>query len=90
MELFAGSTPGYFDMILMDIQMPRMNGYEATRVIRSMEREDGQRIPIVAMTADAFAKDIQMANAAGINEHVTKPVSIEHLVRVLGRFLTDT
>lgn len=88
-EIFARSAPGFFDLILMDIQMPRMNGYEATRTIRAMERADGKTIPILAMTADAFAKDIQLANAVGMNEHVTKPISIENLIRMLGRFLAE-
>lgn len=89
-KLFEESVPGYFDLILMDIQMPRMNGYEATRAIRAMGREDSKTIPIVAMTADAFAEDIQAASDAGMNEHVTKPFSVEYLVEVLGRFLADT
>lgn len=84
---FEKSEPGFYDLILMDIQMPRMNGYEVARAIRSMDREDSKTIPIVAMTADAFAEDIQAANAAGMNEHIAKPISLEHLVQVLSRFL---
>lgn len=86
-DFFAESVPGFYDLILMDIQMPRMNGYEATRRIRTMERKDSKTIPIVAMTADAFAEDVQAANAAGMNEHISKPISTDYLVRVLGRFL---
>lgn len=88
-EYFAKSAPGFYDLILMDIQMPRMNGYEAAKTIRAMLHEDSANIPIVAMTADAFAKDIQAANAAGMNEHISKPISIEHLTQVLERFLTE-
>lgn len=89
-EMFAESAPGFYDLILMDIQMPRMNGYDATRKIRGMDRGDGKTIPIIAMTADAFAEDILAANTAGMNEHISKPISIEHLVRVLEQFLSDS
>lgn len=89
-EKFAESEPGFYDLILMDIQMPGMNGYEATRKIRAMAREDGRTIPIIAMTADAFAEDILASNAAGMNEHISKPISVEHLVQVLGRFLAES
>lgn len=88
-ELFAVSEPGTYDLILMDIQMPEKNGYEATRMIRNMNRPDSQSIPIVAMTADAFQKDEQAAFRAGMNEHMTKPVSIERLEQMLKRFLSD-
>lgn len=86
-ERFAASAPGTYDMILMDIQMPKMNGYEATRTIRSMERGDGATIPIVAMTADAFKKDEQAAYEAGMNGHLAKPISVERLSQMLRRFL---
>lgn len=89
-EHFAASEPGFYDLILMDIQMPRMNGYEATRAIRAMDRKDSKTIPIVAMTADAFVEDIQAASAAGMNEHISKPVSSEHLIQVLGHFLGES
>ena len=79
--------PGEYDAILMDIQMPHMNGYEATREIRRLAREDARQIPIVAMTADAFSSDIKMALNAGMNEHLSKPVSIERLQEVLGQWL---
>lgn len=88
-ERFAGNEPGTYDMILMDIQMPKMNGYEATRAIRSMDRPDGRWVPIVAMTADAFKKDEQSALEAGMNEHLTKPISVERLARTLKRFLSQ-
>lgn len=86
-NLFAASSPGTYDLILMDIQMPQMNGYEATRMIRSMNRPDSGTIPIVAMTADAFKKDEQAALEAGMNEHLAKPVSAERLEQTLMRFL---
>lgn len=86
-ELFANSEPGTYDLILMDIQMPRMNGYDATRAIREMARPDAATIPIVAMTADAFKKDEQSAREAGMNEHLTKPVSVARLTRILAHYL---
>lgn len=86
-ECFEKSVPWTYDLILMDIQMPRLNGYEASRRIRSMERLDSRTVPIVAMTADAFNKDKNQAIEAGMNEYLTKPISIEHLERVLERFL---
>lgn len=86
---FADSEPGFYDIILLDIQMPVMNGYEAARTIRGTDHEDSQRIPIVAMTADAFAKDVQAAYDSGMNEHISKPVSVDRLVQVLERFLKN-
>ena len=86
-EMFNASTPGHYEMILMDVRMPVMNGYEATREIRRLAREDARQIPIVAMTADAFSSDIKMALNAGMNEHLSKPVSIERLQEVLGQWL---
>lgn len=86
-ELFAASKPETYDLILMDIQMPKMNGYEATRIIRRMSRSDSKTVAIVAMTADAFKKDEQAAREAGMNEHLAKPISIERLTQILLRFL---
>jgi CheY-like chemotaxis protein len=78
---------GYYDLVFMDIQMPIMNGYEATQVIRNLEREDLRSIPIVAMTADAFAEDAQHALDAGMNAHLPKPVSIPQLEKIIAQFL---
>lgn len=89
-ECFENSDPGRYHLILMDIQMPKMNGYEAARAIRALNHPDSKTIPIVAMTADAFAKDIQAAYSAGMNEHLSKPVSVKRLVDVMERFLTDS
>lgn len=88
-EMFVNSEPGTYDMIFMDVQMPKMNGYEATEMIRSMDREDSKTIPIIAMTADAFAKDIQAAYAAGMSEHLAKPIMLEGLSRVVSSFLRE-
>ena len=82
-ELFRNSEPGEFDIILMDIMMPVMNGYEAARMIRSLDREDAREIPIIAMTANAFTEDRIKAKEAGMDEHVAKPVDVELLVKVI-------
>ena len=82
-ELFRNSELGEFDVILMDIMMPVMNGYEATKMIRSLDREDAKKIPIIAMTANAFTEDRIRAKEAGMNEHVAKPVDVELLVKVI-------
>ena len=76
---FAEASPGTYDAILMDVQMPEMNGYEATRAIRSMERPDAAVIPIIAMTANAFAEDVKAAMEAGMTAHVAKPIDVEIL-----------
>lgn len=86
-ERFAASAPGTYDLIMMDIQMPKLNGYDATKVIRHMSRPDSRSIPIIAMTADAFPQDIQASQAAGMNEHIAKPISFERLKQVLTKFL---
>ena len=82
-QTFQETEPGTFDAILMDIQMPKMNGYEATRAIRALERSDAGTIPIIAMTANAFAEDIQSALEAGMNAHVAKPIDIKALLATL-------
>ena len=86
-ELFGNSEPGEFDVILMDIMMPVMNGYEATKMIRSLEREDAKTIPIIAMTANAFTEDRIRAKEAGMDEHVAKPVDVELLVKVIHKLV---
>ena len=82
-EIFRKSEPGEFDVILMDIMMPVMNGYGATKMIRSLEREDAKTIPIIAMTANAFTEDRLKAKEAGMDEHIAKPVDPELLVKVI-------
>ena len=86
-ELFRKSEPGGFDAILMDIMMPVMNGYEATKMIRSLDREDAKTIPIIAMTANAFMEDRQKAKEAGMNEHIVKPVNVELLIKVIHKLV---
>ena len=78
---------GYYDIIFMDIQMPKMNGYDATRAIRAMNRNYCKQIPIVAMTANAFAEDIQSAKTVGMNEHIAKPLDLKTLANTLNKWL---
>ena len=86
-ELFRKSEPGGFDIILMDIMMPVMNGYEATKMIRSLDREDAKTIPIIAMTANAFTEDRLKAKEAGMNEHIVKPLDVELLIKVIHKLV---
>ncbi|SDB69472.1 hybrid sensor histidine kinase/response regulator [Butyrivibrio sp. INlla16] len=85
-DLFSASDEGYYDFILMDLRMPHMNGLEATKLIRSMDRKDAASVPIIAMTADAFAEDVNKCLEAGMNAHVAKPIDFPALGRVLARF----
>ena len=82
-EIFRKSIDGEFDVILMDIMMPVMNGYEATKLIRSLDREDARKIPIVAMTANAFTEDRMRAKEAGMDEHISKPFDVKLLLKVI-------
>ena len=86
-ELFRKSEAGEFDVILMDIMMPVLNGYEAARRIRSLDREDAKKIPIIAMTANAFTEDRIRAKEAGMDEHVAKPVDAELLIKVIHKLV---
>ncbi len=86
---FCSRAPGTYDAILMDIQMPEMNGYEAARAIRSLGRADGGQIPIIAMTANAFTEDIQAALQAGMNAHVAKPIDMQGLIDTLVELTAD-
>ena len=86
-ELFRNSEPGEFDVILMDIMMPVMNGYEAAKMIRSLDREDAKKIPIIAMTANAFTEDRIRAKEAGMDEHIAKPVDVELLIKVIHKLV---
>lgn len=86
-NMFSASEAGYYSLILMDIQMPVMNGYDAAAAIRALKRPDAQQIPILAMTANAFVEDIQAAKAAGMNEHLAKPIDFDALGSVLKKYL---
>lgn len=85
-EQFAKHSPGYYDLILMDIRMPVMSGLTATKRIRAMDRDDAAAIPIVAMTANAFSKDVQASIDAGINEHLSKPIDPKLLFRTIIKY----
>ena len=86
-DAMAECADGAYDMVLMDIQMPRMNGYDATRAIRAMNREYCRQVPIIAMTANAFAEDVQAARTVGMNEHIAKPLDLNVLERTLLRWM---
>ena len=86
-DAFASSEPGTFDAVLMDIRMPEMDGYQATRAIRALPRPDAATVPVIAMTADAFSEDIERARDAGMDAHVAKPIDLRELVRTLARCL---
>lgn len=75
--------------MLMDIQMPRLNGYEATRQIRKLNRRDSKTLPIVAMTANAFEEDVRLAMQAGMNANFAKPIDMDRLAEILRRFLSN-
>lgn len=81
------SAPGYYNAVLMDIQMPRMNGYDATRLIRKLENKELADIPVIAMTANAFDEDIRAAKEAGMNDHVAKPIDFDKLKNKLSKAL---
>ena len=82
-EMFAAHEPGYYDAVLMDMRMPEMDGLEATRTIRAMDRADAMTIPVIALTANAFDEDVQRSMQAGLNAHLSKPVEPEALFRTL-------
>ena len=86
-EMFGSSPPGYYDLILMDIQMPVMDGYDATARIRRMKDKEKASIPIIAMTANAFAEDRQKAISTGMNDHVAKPIDMKVLLPVMAKYI---
>ena len=86
-SLFADHEPGYYDAVLMDIRMPEMDGLEATKIIRAMDREDAKTIPIIALTANAFDEDVQRSMQAGLNAHLSKPVEPDLLFEKLDSFM---
>ena len=87
LDLFSSSKEGEFDAILMDIRMPIMNGIEAAESIRSLNRKDAKTIPIIAMTANAFDDDIKQTSAAGMNEHLAKPINVNLLYSTLRKYI---
>lgn len=88
-KMFAGSQPGYYDAVFMDIMMPKLNGWDAARKIRSMKRTDAGNIPIIAMSANTFAEDIINSRISGMNEHLTKPLDEAKLIETLKASLAD-
>ena len=88
-EKIKNTSPNHYDLVFMDIQMPVMNGYEATKKIRKLDRDDVKSLPIIAMTANAFLEDIRAAKDAGMNEHIAKPLSIETFVNTMEKYLKD-
>lgn len=86
-DLFAASDEGHFDMVFMDVSMPVMDGYDATREIRALDRADATAVPIVALTANAFVEDIEHAHEAGMNEHMAKPIVLDRLLEVMEKYL---
>ncbi len=89
LEMFAQSKPGTYEAILMDVRMPEMDGLEATRTIRVLDRPDAKRVPIIAMTANAFDEDVQLSLQAGMNAHLSKPVEPEHLYQTLEELIWE-
>lgn len=87
LQRFGEMAEGYFDLIFMDIQMPVMNGYEATRAIRKLSRGDALSVPIIALSANSFAEDIAASREAGMNEHMTKPLDVPELIAMMSRWL---
>ncbi len=88
-RMFEESPEGYYDAVLMDIRMPEMDGLEATRRIRAMARPDAAKVPVIAMTANAFDEDVQLSLQAGMNAHLTKPVEPDHLYEMLGEMIYE-
>ena len=86
-EIFEASDVNFYDLILMDIQMPNMNGFEATKIIRSMERPDAKTVPIFAMTANAFAEDEEKSKEAGMSAHISKPLEISAVLAAMNEIL---
>ncbi|MDR2184153.1 MAG: response regulator [Treponema sp.] len=89
LETFSASAEGYYNLILMDIQMPNMDGYEAVRRIRNLPRRDAASVPIIAMTANAYREDVERAINAGMNAHLAKPIDVDEVVKVLSRWLSS-
>ena len=87
LRAFADSEPGHYDIVLMDVQMPEMDGYEATRAIRGLDRADAKTVPILAMTANAFAEDEERSRACGMDGHLSKPLDIRLVYATIDGFL---
>ena len=86
-DIFRESKPGDIDVILMDLMMPELNGIQATKLIRSMNRADASTIPIIAMTANAFKEDMEMSREAGMNEHLAKPLDSQKIITTIAKYI---
>jgi len=86
-EVFTKSKEGEFDLILMDIMMPKLNGLEATEAIRSLNRKDAEKIPIIALSANAFEEDRQRSLEYGMNDHLKKPIDTRALIKTLNMYI---
>ena len=86
-EVFAKHPPGYYDLVLMDIQMPIMNGYEATRAIRSLDRPDAKVLPIIALSANSRDEDKRMSMESGMNYHIAKPFDVVQLIAAVNKYI---
>lgn len=89
-DMFAASEAGYYDLALMDVRMPNVDGYQACKMIRALNREDAASIPIIAMTANAYREDIDAAMEAGMNGHISKPIDINNVIRTLKPYFQPT
>jgi CheY-like chemotaxis protein len=87
LNAFSASPEGFYSLIFMDVQMPNMDGYEASGHIRNLEREDAKTVPIIAMTANAYKEDIDKALAVGMNGHIAKPIDIAEVMKALDKYL---
>lgn len=88
-EIFEKSEDGFFDLLLFDIQLPGMNGYEAVKIIRAMDRKDANSVFIWAMTANAFSQDVEKSRASGMNDHISKPIDIDLLYKKMQNYLCE-
>ena len=86
-EIFENTSDGTFDLILMDIMMPVLDGLEATKMIRAMKKSDAKTIPIIAMTANAFKEDVLKCRKAGMNDHIAKPIDFKIMMDTLARYI---
>ena len=87
LDVYLAREAGFFDMILMDVRMPVMNGYETTKAIRATNKADAMTVPIVAMTANAFTEDKRKCWSAGMNDHIAKPIDVEVMLETIGRYI---
>ena len=88
-DMIDSVEDGYYDMVLMDIQMPVMNGYEAASAIRALDKKKSAQVPIVALSANAFVEDVQMSLSAGMNEHIAKPIDLKQLMYVMNKWMCN-